>query len=92
MSNEGVQGPVTYRYGTGHEGLGGGTRAVRHSTMDALASQRAFSVNDSGDATLDVIERSSCHLSLLMVVNTAMVGLVATMVFAAVEVATHVLS
>jgi hypothetical protein len=90
MSNKGGEVPVTYRYGTGHEGAGRGTRPGGHGTMGALAGQQVFSVNRSGAAALDAIERSSCHLSLLMVVNTAMVGLVASMVFAAVEIATHV--
>jgi hypothetical protein len=37
-------------------------------------------------------EGESRHLGLLMVVNSAIVGLVATVVFAAVEIATHVLA
>ena len=37
-------------------------------------------------------ETESRHLGLLLVVNSAIVGLVATVVFAAVEIATHVLA
>jgi hypothetical protein len=91
MSNEGVEGPVTYRYGSDNQGTGGGTDRVCRGTMGAPGGPQAFSMKDSGAAMLDV-DRSSCHLSLLVVVNTAMVGLVATMVFAAVELATHVVS
>jgi hypothetical protein len=40
--------------------------------------------------TPEATERVACRLSLIIVVNTAIVGLVATTVFAAVEIATHI--
>ena len=43
-------------------------------------------------ASCDGGEREARPLGLLMVVNSAIVGLVATVVFAAVEIATHVLA
>jgi hypothetical protein len=91
MSNEAAKGPVRYYSGTDHEG-GNGSRAMCRTSPASWGGPEALHVDDYGAATLDALERSSCHLPLLMVVNTAMVGLVATLVFATVELATHVLT
>ena len=45
-----------------------------------------------GVAVLGAPEPMPCHLSLIIVVNAAIVGLVATVALSAVEIATHVLT
>jgi hypothetical protein len=47
-------------------------------------------MDNHGATAPEATERIACRLPMLIVVNTAMVGLVATMVFAAVEIATHI--
>ena len=91
MSKETADGPVGYDPGTGYEGGRDYTRAVWQSSS-THGGAPALHVDDLGVAKLDTFQRSSCHLPLLMVVNTAMVGLVAGLAFATVELATHVLA
>jgi hypothetical protein len=47
-------------------------------------------MDDHGATADEASDRIACRLSMLIVVNTAIVGLVATMVFAACEIATHI--
>jgi len=46
---------------------------------------------ESGALAVETTRREPCRLSLIIVVNTAIIGLVATFVIAAVEIGSHLL-
>ncbi len=57
-----------------------------------IALDAGSSCVELGVAVLDAPEPQHCHLSLIIVVNTAIVGLVATAALSALEIATHLLT
>ena len=91
MSEETADSPVQYDPGTGDEGGRDATRPVWQSSSEHGGAS-GLHVSNGGAATLDTLQRSSCHLPLLMVVNTTMAGLVAGLAFVTLELVTHVLT
>ena len=79
------------RYLADSEGASSNTLATCLGSTGAVLWPRRFWVDDYGVAALEVTEQGTCGLSLIVVVNAVIVGLVATVAFAIVEIAAHLL-
>jgi len=61
-------------------------------STSALARQGPFSMGEAGPLGLETTKRQPCRLPLIIAVNTAMIGLVVSVMIAAIELGIHVLS
>ena len=77
------------QYVTASEGGGAGTLVTCPGPASPVVWPPPVAVGNHGAATNEAPPRQSSRLFLLVVVNAAIVGLVASLSLAAIEIATH---